>query len=72
MAQQEEKQSPFTKTKVFLKDVQMEMKKVAWPTKEEIKSSTSIVLLLLAVLAVVVAIMDFGFRTAVMMLMSLA
>jgi preprotein translocase subunit SecE len=72
MAQQEEKMSPFARMKVFLKDVQSEMKKVAWPSKEEIKSSTSIVLLLLVILGFVVAVMDFSFKTAVLLLMNLA
>lgn len=42
----------------FIQEVKAEMSKVAWPSKDELKSSTSVVLILLAILAVVIAFYD--------------
>jgi preprotein translocase SecE subunit len=41
------------------------MSKVAWPDKEELKSSTSIVLLMLAILAAIVGVFDTVFQAVV-------
>jgi len=49
----------FTKIKRFLSDVQGEMGKVTWPTREELSSSTKIVLGLSLVLALFIFIVDY-------------
>ena len=49
----------FKKIGQFLKEVQSEMGKVAWPTKEELISSTWIVLAISFVLSIFVFIFDF-------------
>ncbi len=49
----------FEKIKSFLESVRVEMKKVSWPTWEELKGSTYIVLSLSLLLAVFLFIVDF-------------
>ena len=49
----------FGKIAQFISEVQVEMGKVSWPTREELKSSTTIVLALTAVLAVFIFVVDY-------------
>lgn len=50
----------FEKTKTFLNEVKGEMKKVTWPTKEQIKSYTVVVVITSCVLAVAITVVDRG------------
>ncbi len=43
----------------FLKEVQVEMGKVAWPTREELISSTGVVLAISFTMAIFVFLFDF-------------
>jgi preprotein translocase subunit SecE len=43
----------------FFNDVVKEMKKVTWPTKEELKESTSIVIVVCLILAAFTWVIDF-------------
>ena len=47
------------KTKNFLKDVRFELSKVSWPTWEELKSSTYVVLTLSLILILFLFVVDF-------------
>lgn len=47
------------KTKLFYNEVQSEMKKVSWPTREELVESTVIVMISVAALAVFIGAVDF-------------
>ena len=47
------------KTKNFLKDVRFELSKVSWPTWEELKSSTYVVLTLSLILIIFLFVVDF-------------
>lgn len=49
----------FIKIGQFLKEVKIELKKVSWSTKAELKDSTTIVLISVAILGIVVGIFDF-------------
>lgn len=53
------------KIKEFVGEVQKEMKKVSWPTKEQLKDSTVVVLATTAVLTVFVYAIDFVMDKAV-------
>ncbi len=44
----------------FVNDVVKEMKKVTWPTKEELKESTTIVIVVCLILAAFTYIIDMG------------
>lgn len=47
------------RAKRFFKDVSGEMKKVVWPTKEQTRNNTVIVLVVVAISAAVVGCFDF-------------
>ena len=49
----------FKRIKVFLLGVQKELKKVSWPTKNEIKESTVIVIIAVGISAVFIGAVDF-------------
>lgn len=53
------------KIKEFVGEVQKEMKKVSWPTKEQLKDSTVVVITTTAVLTVFVYAIDFVMDKAV-------
>lgn len=46
------------KIKGYFKSVKVEMQKVTWPTKEEIKGSTAIVIITLAIVGAYVGVID--------------
>lgn len=48
----------FDKMKAFLSEVKVEMKKVTWPTKEQVKSYTVVVIITAFVLAVAIGLVD--------------
>ncbi|MCX6174399.1 MAG: preprotein translocase subunit SecE [Ignavibacteriales bacterium] len=54
------KRKNFMKEKIvnFVNDVVKEMKKVTWPTREELKESTSVVIIVCLVLAAFTYIVD--------------
>jgi len=49
----------FGKAVVFISEVQSEMGKVTWPTRDELKSSTTIVLALSVALAIFIFLVDY-------------
>lgn len=56
-----------TQTKEFLREVRTEMQeKVSWPSAEEIKGQTQVVLFVLVALGVLVGIYDLIFSTIVL------
>jgi preprotein translocase subunit SecE len=48
----------FSKIRGFLKEVVEELKKVAWPTRSELKSSTGLVIISMLILIVFIAVID--------------
>ncbi len=55
-----------TRVKDFYQDVRTEMGKVTWPSKDELKTSTSVVMILLVISAVVIYFYDVIFQVVVM------
>lgn len=47
------------KLTVFVKDVKIELKKVAWPTKNELIGSTTVVIIAVILLGIAIGIWDF-------------
>lgn len=45
----------------FFRDVRSEMKSVSWPTKADLKEGTLVVLVMSAITAVFLSLVDFGF-----------
>jgi preprotein translocase subunit SecE len=67
----EEKTGLITRVKEFYQEVLTEMKKVTWPTQDELKTSTSVVMLLLVVSATVIYFYDVLFQFIVIGLFKL-
>ena len=65
------KPSPLARLREFMREVVAEMKKVAWPSWAELKASTWIVLLLVAIMAVIIYLYDLGFLAAIRALLKL-
>ena len=47
------------KIKTYLKNVQSEMSKVSWPSREEVTSATTLVVVFSIVISLVVKVFDF-------------
>ncbi len=62
----EAKPTIFNRMQDFYQGVMVEMSKVTWPTKDELKSSTSVVLFLLGVITVIVYVYDIIFQFGVL------
>jgi len=61
-----EKPSLMERFKEFIEEVKSELSKVSWPTKEDIKGSTQVVLFLLVVVAGLVYVYDIVFKIVVL------
>ncbi len=47
-------------TKAFVNDVSKEMKKVSWPTREQLRESTVVVIVTCLIFTAIVAVIDLG------------
>ena len=70
-AAQPSKPTIVAQTKTFVQEVRTEMDKVTWPSKDDLKSHTSVVLIFLAVLALLVGAMDVVFQNIILFLFRL-
>jgi preprotein translocase subunit SecE len=68
---QEGKPPLFQRVTGFLQDVRIEMKKVTWPSRDELKMHTSVVLILLGIMAAVIYVYDLVFQVVVVGLFKL-
>jgi len=50
--------SPFTAITDYIKDVRIEMSKVTWPTRRELRESTLVVIVMVFVIAIFIGIVD--------------
>jgi preprotein translocase subunit SecE len=57
-----EKKGAWKTVTQFLKDVKIEMKKVIWPSREEVINYTIVVLITVAVVSTFILVMDFGLQ----------
>ena len=53
-----EKLGLFDKTKIFFGEVRTELGKVVWPTQEQVKTWTAVVIVSTAILAVAIGVWD--------------
>ena len=65
------KPSVFSQMYDFYQDVRSELSKVAWPSKEELKGHTQVVVALLIVLLVVIGTFDWVFLQVITQLLRL-
>jgi preprotein translocase subunit SecE len=63
------KPGPIQWLRTFYQEVRAEMSKVAWPSRDEIKSSTQITMIILAIFAVIIYVFDLIFKYAVLFLL---
>ena len=57
----------FGRTVLFFRQVVAELKKVVWPTKEQVVTYTGVVIVFVTILALIVAALDFGFTRLVLL-----
>jgi preprotein translocase subunit SecE len=58
MTMNEQRMTIVERTKLFLSETRTELKKVTWPTREELKESTRVVIVSTFLLTVFVGIVD--------------
>ena len=58
-------------TRIFSQEVRSEMSKVTWPSQDDLKANTSVVLLFLFFIAAIVGTMDIVFQNIVLWLFRL-
>ena len=56
----------FGRIALFVRQVVAELKKVTWPTREQLGTYTTVVIVFVTVLALIVSVMDLGFTKAVL------
>ena len=61
----------FDRISEFYQDVKVEMSKVTWPSKEDLKASTVIVLMVLAMFGIVIGVFDTVFQFVMFRILSL-
>jgi len=66
------KVNPLMRLREFFEDVKYEMAKVTWSTKDELKASTSVVLVLLGILAAIIYFYDVFFQLVVLSILKTA
>ncbi len=54
----------------YLQEVRVELDKVTWPSRDDLKAHTIVVLFFLALLSVMIGAMDVGFQRLVLTLFS--
>lgn len=54
----ETKVTPYNRVRDFILEIQAEMLKVTWPSKEDLQVSTRVVVMLLVIMAVLVYVAD--------------
>ena len=58
------------KIKQFFREVRNELKKVSWPSRKETMGSTSVVIVLVLIIALYLGLVDFGLGRIMRMLLS--
>lgn len=50
-----------TKVKRFFKDTKAELKKVTWPTREQLIHNTGVIIVFIIIIAVILSVLDLAF-----------
>ena len=58
MAEAVAQESRFTRTARFLRDVRAEVRKVTWPTPEEIRKATGVIIVFVSIIGAIIGVMD--------------
>jgi preprotein translocase subunit SecE len=65
-AVKEKRPNVFARTTTYVRQVVAELRKVIWPTRQELITYTSVVLVFVVVMVLIVAGFDFAFTQAVL------
>jgi preprotein translocase subunit SecE len=57
----------FSRTALFLRQVMFELKKVVWPTKEQMVTYTAVVVVFVIIMGLIIAALDFAFVRLVLL-----
>ena len=57
----------FGRTSLFLRQVMFELKKVVWPTKEQLVTYTAVVVVFVTIMGLIIAALDFAFVKLVLL-----
>jgi preprotein translocase subunit SecE len=57
---------PIRRTTTYVRQVASELRKVIWPTRKELVTYTSVVLVFVVIMVTIVALFDFAFAKAVL------
>jgi preprotein translocase subunit SecE len=52
-------------TQEFIEGVQLEMRKVTWPDRQQLRNATAVILVFVIILAIIIGLMDSVFSAAV-------
>lgn len=56
------------KTQLWVEEVQVEMRRVTWPDREQLRNATIVILIFVMILAIIIGIMDTAFSWLVRMI----
>jgi preprotein translocase subunit SecE len=59
------------KTQLFVEEVQVEMRRITWPDREQLRNATIVILIFVMILALIIGIMDTTFSWLVRMIVGL-
>jgi preprotein translocase subunit SecE len=62
----ERRPGPVARTTTYVRQVVAELRKVIWPTRRELTTYTTVVIVFVAIMGALVAVMDFAFGKAVL------
>lgn len=65
VAGKQPKQSVFSKAIQFLREVKVELKKVAWPSRKQTLGSTAVVIALVMLISLFLGVVDMGLSTLI-------
>jgi preprotein translocase subunit SecE len=58
----------FSRMSLFLRQVMFELKKVVWPTKEQMVTYTAVVVVFVIIMGLIIAALDFAFVQLVLLI----
>ncbi len=61
----------FEKIKKYLRETRVELSKVTWPNRREVVSSTMVIVVMSAFLAIIIGVFDFGLSKLIDWILSL-
>jgi preprotein translocase subunit SecE len=59
------KKGPFGRLALFYRQIVAELRKVVWPTRNQLSSYTSVVIVFVVIMIGIVTVIDYGFNQAV-------